>query len=308
MKRILTLIVLCCLPAAVATAKEGADSYPNGAENWMLGNVPGPGTYHLNYLIYYSGELRDGSGDKVNLGGTTPSVSAVAEAARFLLVTNTKILGGNYAVHVIVPVIYQNVDMGGKKSASGIGDLSLVPFALTFHGKTVHQYVYFETDARTGHFNPTDPRVSIGSGAWSIIPAYGMSVLPHSGWDLSGKFHYDVHLKDPADDYRSGQEFHADYLAGRHFGPWGLAAAGYVVKQFTDDRSNGVSVPAVPGLYSAGRRGQAFSIGPSAMYMNKSHMIFIAQYMHEAFVENRFGGDKVLVRFIMPCSLLQKKK
>lgn len=306
----LVLVLFLSLTALLlgAYAKEGSDSYPHGAENWMAGAVPGPGFYYLNYFMYYSGELRNRSGNKVNLGGTTPSVSAVAEAARFLYVPNYRLLGGTYAIHLIVPVIHQNVDLGGKKSTTTLGDFSLIPFALTYHSKLVHQYVALEFDAPTGHFNAADPRVSVGSGAWTVMPIYAISILPRSGWDLSGKFMYDFHLKNAIDNYKSGQEFHVDYLAGKHFGPVGVAVAGYFVKQTTDDTVNGVTVPAVSGLYSAGRKGQVFSIGPSVMYTAKNHTMFVVQYMHETAVENRFGGDKVLFKIIVPVSGLVAKK
>jgi hypothetical protein len=307
-KLVLVLSLSLAVLLSCAFAKEGSDNYPHGAENWMAGAVPGPGFYYLDYFMYYSGELRDGAGNKVNLGGTTPSVSAVAEAARFLYVPNFHMLGGTYAVHLIVPVVYQNVDLGGKKSATTLGDLSLIPFALSYHSKVVHQYVSLEFDAPTGHFNAADPRVSVGSGSWTVMPIYGISLLPHSGWDVSGKFMYDFHLKNPIDNYKSGQEFHFDYLTGKHIGHFGLAAAGYFVKQTTDDTLSGVIVSAAPGIYGAGRRGQVFSIGPSVIYTAKNHMMFIAQYMHETIAENRFSGDKVLLKVIIPVSALATKK
>ena len=306
-RHMLAVFVLCSLAITAAYAKEGSDSYPNGAENWQAGNVPGPGFYYLNYFVYYSGDLKNGSGDKVSLAGSTPSVTAEANAFRFLYVPNFKLLGGTYVVHLIVPVVHQNVNMGGEKSITGTGDFSIVPFAVSWHGKVIHQYAGLDIQAPTGHFNANDPRVSIGSGTWTETPIYGVSYLPSSGWELSGKFMYDFHQKNGSDNYKSGQDLHVDYLAGKHFGSLGLAAAGYVVKQFTDDTLNGATVAAVPGLYSTGRRGQVLSIGPSAMYVNKKHIIFAAQYMHETLTENRFGGDKFLVRLIVPTSSLWKK-
>jgi hypothetical protein len=119
---------------------------------------------------------------------------------------------------------------------------------------------------------------------------------------------YDFHLKNATDNYKSGQEFHMDYLAGKHFGPVGLAASGYFVKQTTSDTVNGVTVPAAPGLYSTGRKGQVFGVGPSVMYTAKNHMMFVVQYTREVAVENRFGGDKVLFKVIVPVSGLLAKK
>ena len=62
------------LAAGAVQAKEGGDQYPNGGETWFAGAVPPPGNYLINYLGYYSGKLKDGSGNDANVGGRTPKV------------------------------------------------------------------------------------------------------------------------------------------------------------------------------------------------------------------------------------------
>ena len=57
---------------------------------------------------------------------------------------------------------------------------------------------------------------------------------------------------------------------------------------------------AVPGLFSEGRKGEVFSIGPSVTYTTKGGTHFIGQWQHETSVENRFGGDKVWFKLITP--------
>ncbi len=303
-RRSLAVLLLCCLSLSMAHAKEGSDNYPHGAETWSAGAVPGPGFYYLNYFNYYAGKLKNGSGDNVLVAGSTPSVHAVGEAPRFLFVPNFKLFGGTYAMHLIVPVVRQSVNLGGEKSITSIGDLSIIPIALTYHSKQVHQYVALEFDPPTGHFNANDSRVSVGTGYLTIMPIYAVSYLPPSGWELSAKFMYDFHLKNSDTNYKSGQEFHADYLAGKHIGPWGIAAAGYFVEQTTDDSLNGATVAESSGIYSTGRRGQVLGVGPSASFTTKSHITFIGQYTRETLVENRFGGDKLLVKVIIPVSSL----
>ena len=51
---LLILFVLFTLPAAATEGGGGA--YPNGAEDFMSGALPHPGTYFINYLNYYSAE------------------------------------------------------------------------------------------------------------------------------------------------------------------------------------------------------------------------------------------------------------
>ena len=64
------------------TPKKEATSTAMAPKTGSTGALPPPGTYYLNYFGYYTGQLRDGSGNKVNLNGATPSVDAVFDALR----------------------------------------------------------------------------------------------------------------------------------------------------------------------------------------------------------------------------------
>lgn len=120
----------CALVAAacgVAVAKEGADQYSNGADSWMAGMLPPPGSYFVDYAGHYSGKLRNGSGDKVK----DAKVEAWFNAFRYVHVTDKKILGGDYAWHVIVPLVNQKMNLGGpSKRVTGLGDITVNPFIL----------------------------------------------------------------------------------------------------------------------------------------------------------------------------------
>jgi len=295
---IASIIALVVVPAS--TAKEGADQYPNGAENWFAGATPPPGLYFLNYFGYYSGQLRNGSGDKALLYGATPQVDATFDAFRFLEMTRFKFLGANYGVHAIVPVVYQSMNMNGRNSTTGVGDITVDPLILGWHQEHWHAAAAFDIDLPTGAYNQNDPRVSIGAHYYSFEPLVAFSYMPKAGWEASTKLMYNLKTTNAATNYHSGQDFHMDYLVGRHVGSWMIGASGYALKQVTDDRVNGQTMAAVPGLWDTGRRGQVLAVGPSIGYNNKHHMSFIAQWQHETLVQNRFGGDKVWFKMIIP--------
>jgi len=296
------IFVLAMFVMATATlyAKEGGDQYPNGAENWFAGATPAPGWYYVNYFGYYTGELKNGSGDKVNLGGTTPSVSAVFNAFRILDMTKFKIAGADYGFHVIVPVVYQSINMGGTNSITNLGDITIDPFVLGWHHPQWHAVAAFDIDLPIGHYERSDPRVSIGANYYGFEPVLALSYMPKSGWEASTKLMYNIKTTNQATNYHSGQEFHMDYLAGKHVGSWMLGAQGYALKQLTNDTVAGVTVPAAPGVFDTGREGQVFAIGPSIGYSTKSHITVMAQWQHETLVQNRFGGDKVWFKMIIP--------
>ncbi len=87
-----------------------------------------------------------------------------------------------------------------------------------------------------------------------------------------------------------------------------MGATGYALKQTTDDTVNGQVVAASAGLWDAGRRGQVFAIGPSLGYASKRGVSFTAQWQHETLVRNRFSGDKVWFKAVMPVSALYSRR
>ncbi|HEY1203672.1 MAG: transporter [Bryobacteraceae bacterium] len=294
------LIAVFGLAISAAYAKEGSDQYAYGAENWFTGALPPPGTYFLNYAGYYTGQLRDGSGNKVNLGGTTPSVDAVFDALRVVEVTHIKILGASWGMHAIVPLVWQSVDLGGSASKFGVGDIDVDPIVLGWHGENWHAVAALDTILPTGHYDKNDARVSIGTHYVTIQPLLALTFLPVKTWETSAKLMFDANTTNGETNYHSGDEFHFDYVAGKHIGHWSVGVSGYFLEQLANDTVNGQIVAANPGFWDTGRKGQALAAGPSVTYATKSHMEFICQYQREMLVRNRFGGDKFWFKMIIP--------
>jgi len=313
---IMTTALACALFASPTMAKEGGDQYPNGAEGWYAGALPPPGDYFLNYAVYYGGAMKNGNGDKAQLAHSTPTVLAAADALRMVHVSSIKFLGANWAWHFIVPLVYQNVDinaLGGNKRISGVGDIIVDPFVLTWHSPNWHFATgldiavplgtYDKSGTAPNGFNNSDPRLDIGANYWSFEPLAAVTFLDPSGWEASGKFMLNFKTENNYTDYQSGDEFHMDYLIGKHIDSWGLGIGGYFLKQFTNDTQGGHTVTTMnyfgqAGMFSDGRKGQVFAFGPSIKYDLDPGKQFILTWDHEAFVENRFGGDKVIFKFV----------
>lgn len=288
---------LAVLATASAHAKEGGDQYPNGAENWFAGAVPPPGQYLINYFGYYEGKLKDGDGDKVRLpDGSNPEVSAWFESLRYVYVTEQKLFGADWAWHVIVPIVHQSLDigpLGGEASVTGLGDVTIDPIILAWHGPEWHFATGLDINLPLGVYDKHDSRKSIGANYWSFEPIFAASYLGASGWEVSAKFMYNIKTENEDTDYQSGDEFHMDYLVGKHVGDWSFGLSGYYLKQVTDDEQYGRTV-------GDGNRGEVFAIGPSIKYQTKGGTHFIGQWQHESSVENRFQGNKYWFKLIMP--------
>ncbi|MEF8754685.1 MAG: transporter [Accumulibacter sp.] len=290
--RLLLLAAPALFAVTSAVAKQGPDQYPNGSENFMAGALPPPGNYFINYLGYYEGDYRDNKGDKVR----GLSVSATFDALRFIHVTGHKILGGDWAVHAIVPVAYQRLHTPipgiGSGSTFGLGDIVIDPIIIGWHfPPDWHLTVGLDIYLPTGKYDANDPTQSIGANYYSFEPIVAFTYLNQSGFEVSAKLMYNIKTKNNDTDYHSGQEFHMDYLVGQHFGPWGVGLAGYYLTQTTDDEVAGRKVP------PDGRRGKVFAYGPAVQYNHKGTS-FIASWNHEVGVDNRFQGNKFFLKLV----------
>lgn len=284
-------LVAALIPASMAQATEGGGShYPNGAEDFMAGALPPPGTYFINYLSWYSANsFRGEGGDKL-----LPDfeLNVVADTLRLVHVTDYTFLGANWALHAFLPFV--NVDVspvpGLSDARFGLGDIIIDPFILGWHGKNWHVTTGVDIYVPTGSYDQ-DNLANIGRNYWTFEPIVAFTYLSDAGLELSAKFMYDFNTKNEDTDYLSGQEFHLDYTLGYHTGPWSLGVGGYYYQQTTDDELGG------EGVGEDGFRGRAFAIGPQAKY-DYQNMAFTLKYQFETEVENRPQGNSLWFKFL----------
>lgn len=285
MRKILLATTMLCAVADPALATEGgASQYPNGAEDFMVGAMPPPGWYLINYTAFYqAGRLNDGYGNK------TPNrveANVFADTARMIYSSPYQILGGTWATHVLVPWLRLDATMNGSHvSQNGIGDITFAPFVLAWHTPNVHYTAGVDFIAPTGHFD-RNAFANIGANYWGIEPAIGITYLSDSGFELSSKFMYTTNTENTKTDYSSGDAFHMDYTIGQHFGPLAVGIGGYVYSQLTEDEQNGSVVA------TQGNKGKAYAIGPQVKWDIKPGFSLTGKWQHEFAVENRLEGDK----------------
>lgn len=288
------LLIAGVFGSTIVQAKEGGDQYPYGAENWLAGAVPPPGNYFLNYLGHVSGTLRDGNGNKVSPGGKDIKLNATFDALRVIKITETKFGEANYGWAAVLPIVRLSIETpGGKASRSGIGVVVITPLILAWHYPEWHTALGLDVNLPTGAYDKGDPPgKNIGTNYYGLEPIFAATYFGKGGWEVSGKFMYNWKTRNKDTDYRSGDEFHIDYLVGKHLGPWAVGLSGYYLKQITDDKQGGAKVG------PDGNRGQVMAVGPSVKYENASHSHFIFQWQHETNAKNRFQGDKVWFKLI----------
>jgi hypothetical protein len=272
----------------VLATENGGCAYPNGAEDFMAGAVPPPGTYFLNYFLYYpASDFKDSNGHNVF---SDFDLKVTANVFRFVHVTDKKIFGGFLGMQVLIPVLNIDIEiMNDSDNKTGIGDIVINPFLLSWHFKNWHFATGLDFFMPTGNYDKED-LANTSRNYWTFEPAFGVTYVSDSGFEISSKFMYDFNTKNDDTDYKSGQEFHCDYTIGKKFENVSVGIGGYYYKQVTSDEIDGEKV-------SDGLKGQVFAFGPQLKYDYKN-MSFTIKYQKETEVENRAEGQNFWFKFV----------
>lgn len=283
------VLVLGAALQVAATENDGG-AYQNGAEGFMTGALPPPGQYFLNYLMYYNaGSLQGNDGHSVPIDF---HATAVADAMRFINVTPITILGGNWAQHVIVPLVWEEVEGNyNKNKNTAIGDIDVDPFIVGWHKPPFHWVVGLDTYIPVGKYHDGSD-ANIGNDYWTFEPILAATYLNEGGQELSAKMMYDINTRNEDTEYRSGQSFHVDFAAGQHLGNWEVGLGGYWYYQTTDDRRLGAPV-------DGGNQGRQIALGPQISYQYCNITLLLA-YDREFASKDRPQGDRVWLKAVIP--------
>ena len=296
-------MVVLGLALQAAATEGGGGCYQSGGEGQMTGALPPPGQYFLNYMLYYDADsLRDGSGHNVPVDFRA---DVAAEVARFVNVTPVTILGGNWAQHIIVPLVWADVSVGapgGPRDSDknfGLGDIDVDPFIIGWHKPPFHWIVGVDTYIPVGKYHGDEASLAnIGRNYWTFEPILAVTYLNEGGQELSAKMMYDINTENHDTDYQSGQEFHTDFVAAQHFKAlkigldnWTAGVGGFWYYQTTDDEASGAKLD--------GSQGRQIALGPQVGYQCCDND-FVLAFDHEFDTKNRAQGDRVWLKAVIP--------
>ncbi len=316
MRTIVTLcmaaVLICCSGQAMAG---GGQSYPNGAEAFMAGAAPPPGSYFLNYAFYYNADtMKDDNGDDI---AAFDDVTVVANVFRFLWMSDKTVMGGNWGMHAFLPILGTDLNFKapvGPQHTASYDDTSVPyvivsPFVVAWHLQEGKLHL---VTSLADFFIPTGQddgnMASVGHNFWTIEPVLGITYMA-GNWEFSSKFMYD--FNSTQDDYATvygvevdrdpGQEFHFDYSASYAITPaFRIGVNGYYYTQTTDDSydiDDTIPLP-VQELLRAdeGNRSTVFAAGPGIWY-NHKNMFFSLRNQWEMAAENKTEGYNVWAKF-----------
>ena len=292
--RIFPAIALLALAAQAHSAEGGASIYTHGVEGYMAGALPPPGVYGMVYgQHYHAGRLNDHNGDNLNVPNF--SINANVIAPRLIWVTPQKVLGGDLALHTIVPLVDLEVEAGSRSQhKTGLGDI-VVGAALGYHhSDKLHSIVALDTYLPTGRYDKNN-LANIGTNHWAVEPVYAVSYVQPKGVVADAKIGYIFNQRNSDTDYKSGYELHADYSAGWAFGNgWTAGVGGYALQQTTSDKQYGETL--------AHSKARAFAIGPSVKYDSGKGWFASLKWQKEVVAQNRPEGNAVWLKAVFPLS------
>ncbi|MFM0341482.1 SphA family protein [Paraburkholderia fungorum] len=303
----LALVATFAMVSIDGYATEGwGNSYPIGNDTANAGMMLPEGLHtFLFYQHYTAPQLKDNNGNDYSRASTF-KIRADAVAVRLSFVwPGVKVFGANIETRLIQaysmtdltldlarPAPLRPLDKGGHKS--GFTDTLLVPIILGWHSQTYHQTVSVETQVPTGAYDVTSA-VNIGRNYYQIAPTYALTWLPTDRIDISAKFRYAFNTNNRTTNYDSGDEATIEFSAGYRITP-ALAAGlnGYIYRQTTDDRQNGVVVN------GNGNRGRVDALGPYIRYSLTAKIAMSVKLQQEFDARNRPQGTRVWAQVSLP--------
>ncbi len=302
----LPLATALLLSRAVRADEGGGGHYMPGATASFIDTLPGkPSFVVANLFTYYDGSAS--ASRPFRLGGQTAAdvhATAYADTIVGLYQTPLRLLGGNYAAGIAIPFV--SLDVKGivtppigpaaarSDSASGLGDIMLMPFMLGWtHGPDLRYDVRLGIYAPSGDYE-AGKLANAGRNYWTFEPGVSVSWLSTKiGTEVTVFSGLDFNTKNNATDYQSGTSFHLEGTVAQHLplgklGIIGVGANGFLYQQISGDSGSGATLGSFEGR-SAG-------VGPVVSFVTKIGKTDLAaevKWLPELNVERRLKGDTI---------------
>ena len=271
-------VIACLVPVlSLAQIADDASAAEKAIGTYLLGQSgpqagmlpPVPGLFSTNPIYIYSGSAKptqefDFDGNIV----ADVSVDLVIGAPTLLWVPDAEVLGGRVSVFGMLPIGSVDVNADVLISAPGgppVG-LNVSESRVSVGDPQVGALIGWNSGAF--HWNlGTVVNVPIGdyqNGAldnlafnhWSVDFYGGLTWLdPATGFELSGRAGITINDENSATNYKTGEEFHIEFAALKHFSPqFNAGLVGYHYQQISGDSGSG----AVLGAF----KGRVTTLGP----------------------------------------------
>ncbi len=305
-----TLRIFTAIWLVIALVESDASAAEGGYSNYVAGTYGDFGMalaptekWTLRNDVYYydaSTDLSVRSGN-VEVGA---DLTFLMSLTTLLYKTDIEVFGGQFAAGVFVPIV--NLDLnaslssGGmtvnaSDSASGLGDFTLIPFALYWNNGNIHTSFAQFIITPTGDYG-IENLINRGLNYWSFDTNFALTYLnPETGRDFSFNIGHIYNTENDDTDYQTGRELHVDVVFNQFISEtFAVGLHDFYLKQITGDSGSG----AILGDFKA----EAAGVGPALLWSTKigdQDVTVIAKWLHEFHAENRLEGDHVFLSFAL---------
>jgi hypothetical protein len=289
-------------PGAHAT-EGGTSLYLPGTYNDFSAAVFGPsGVYYRNDFFAYHGTI-----SAAPIGGRL--LNDIDErvwmnSLKFNLLTDTHVLGARYGAALTLPIVLYGHAEGfvqlnpgearRQNDRTGIGDLYFAPIQLNWqwndHYLTFSQGIF----APTGSYD-VDRVFNLGRNYWGFDPNLSYTWLNEKlGHEVSLTAGYLFNTRNDDTKYRSGNEFHFDFLVAHHFSPlFAVGLPGYWYKQMSGDNGS-----LFDGSNLGSFRGESAGVGLAILFrptIASKDTSFILKWLHDIYAKRRLEGSQIML-------------
>jgi hypothetical protein len=304
-KAVVAALALAC-PLAALAAEGGTGHYIPGGTATLIDLAPTkPGWVVEPIYLYYSGSAAP-SREFPIAGSVAAGMSATSNALLLggLYTFEQKVLGAHYSAGAFLPYVWMDVSadlnttlgtVRRKDSASGIGDMTLIPVMLAWKSESWQYNALLPIYAPTGQYE-AGRLANPGLNYWTFDPTVGVSYNNEkNGFNAALYAGIGLNTQNNATGYESGSMLHIDGSVQQLLpvGPGflGVGAEAFYLEQVTGD--------------SGGRlgdfKGRTMGIGPVLTYIlphGKNTFVAELRWLPETSVKNRLEGDYIWLKVV----------
>ncbi len=280
-----------------AKAAEGGGSHylPGTVGDIAIALVPEPGLQVSNSVFVQSGDLGIAVlGGQVDVNIDLDFVLNMVGAAYTF---ETPILGGNYSIGALIPFGNSDVDaelrlpgggtIGDSDDSFDLSDIALVPIQLNWNFGDFSFKFAQVIFAPTGGFD-VGRAANLGRNYWSFDTVGAVTWFSTGGaTEISVAPGYMVNTKNNDTNYKTGEEFHVDFVANQFLSEtFAIGLRGYYYRQVSADSGSG----AVLGDF----KGESMGLGLGFFWTPEfagGNLTVQGKWMHDVIAENRFDSD-----------------
>lgn len=304
----LFIALVCGCPLA-ALASEGGITHSLPGSAATLIDVPPtrPGWVAEAIYLNYRGSASVDKSFPV-AGSIAAGLDATSNAvlAGAFYTFEPKVLGASYTVGAFLPYVWvdvtANLDTGlgkvrRKDSASGLGDMTLIPAMLAWKDESWQYSAFLPIYAPTGQYKK-GRLANPGLNYWTFDPTAGVS-YNNATTGLNAALYAGIgfNTENNATGYKSGSVLHFDgsvqQLLPAGPGFLGLGAEAFYVEQVTGDTGDNGRL----GDF----KGRTAGIGPVLSYIlpqGKGTLVAELRWLPELNVKNRLEGDYIWLKVV----------